>query len=133
MRIGINGFGRSGRAVLRRELRAGLDTDLDIVAVNDMTGADALAHLLKHDSTYGPLGLPDSASPGALEANGKTVAVLRYSTDPLISRDIVGDAASCVFDSAPNQASGDLVKVFGWYDNEWGYANRLVDMAQRMV
>nr|SBO96110.1 NAD-dependent glyceraldehyde-3-phosphate dehydrogenase [Nonomuraea gerenzanensis] len=45
----------------------------------------------------------------------------------------VGDAASCVFDSALTQASGDLVKVFGWYDNEWGYANRLVEMAQRMA
>lgn len=59
--------------------------------------------------------------------------ILRYSTDPLVSRDIVGDAASCVFDSALTQANGDLVKVFGWYDNEWGYANRLVEMAQRMA
>ncbi|MGP3916639.1 type I glyceraldehyde-3-phosphate dehydrogenase, partial [Nonomuraea sp. 10N515B] len=59
--------------------------------------------------------------------------ILRYSTDPLVSRDIVGDATSCVFVSSLTQASGDLVKVFGWYDNEWGYANRVVEMAQRMV
>ena len=59
--------------------------------------------------------------------------VLRYSTDPLVSRDIVGDPASCVFDSALTQADGALVKVFGWYDNEWGYANRLVEMAARMA
>jgi len=58
---------------------------------------------------------------------------LRYSTDPRVSRDIIGDAASCVFDSGLTQAGGDLVKVFGWYDNEWGYANRLVEMAQRMA
>ncbi|WP_327103035.1 type I glyceraldehyde-3-phosphate dehydrogenase [Nonomuraea glycinis] len=327
MRIGINGFGRIGRAVLRRAL----STDLDIVAINDITDPAALAHLLKHDSTYGPLDLPVTASATTLEVNGKTIAVsacadpaeidwrahdvelvidatgrfrtrdgltghlkagarrvllsapgkdldvtivpgvndaaydqarheiislgscttncvapmvkvlhehfglvrgfmttihaytgdqmlldaphkdprrarsaavniiptttgaarmvgqvlpelngrldgiairvpvedgsitdlsaqlsrpvtaqevndafaiaaqnelrgiLRYSTDPLVSRDIIGDAASCVFDSALTQSGGDLVKVFGWYDNEWGYANRLVEMAQRMA
>ncbi|QYC40250.1 Glyceraldehyde-3-phosphate dehydrogenase [Nonomuraea coxensis DSM 45129] len=331
MRIAINGFGRIGRAVLRRALRTDLDGVLDVVAVNDVADVDTLAHLLRHDSTYGPLDLPVTASPGTLEVGGHKIAVtscpdperidwrahdvglvidatgrfrtrdalaghlkagaprvllsapgkgldatvvpgvndaaydparheivslascttncvapmvkvlherfglvrgfmttihaytgdqvlldaphkdprrgrsaavnivptttgaarmvgqvlpelngrldgiairvpvedgsitdlsaqlsrpatarevndafaaaaenelrgiLRYSTDPLVSRDIVGDAASCVFDSALTQASGDLVKVFGWYDNEWGYANRLVEMARRMA
>jgi glyceraldehyde 3-phosphate dehydrogenase len=55
--------------------------------------------------------------------------VLRYSTDALVSRDIIGDAASCVFDSGLTQAAGSLVKVFGWYDNEWGYTCRLADLA----
>jgi glyceraldehyde 3-phosphate dehydrogenase len=55
--------------------------------------------------------------------------VLRYCTDPIVSRDIIGDSASCVFDSALTQASGRLVKVFGWYDNEWGYTCRLADLA----
>ncbi len=55
--------------------------------------------------------------------------VLKYSTDPLVSRDIVGDSSSCVFDSALTQADGELVKIFGWYDNEWGYSSRLVDLA----
>jgi glyceraldehyde 3-phosphate dehydrogenase len=55
--------------------------------------------------------------------------ILRYSTDPIVSRDIIGDSASCVFDSALTQASGRLVKVFGWYDNEWGYTCRLADLA----
>ncbi|MEU6432493.1 hypothetical protein ABZ860_41865 [Microbispora sp. NPDC046973] len=50
--------------------------------------------------------------------------MLRYSTDPIVFRDIVGDPASCMFDSALTQADGELVKIFGWYDNEWGYANR---------
>jgi glyceraldehyde 3-phosphate dehydrogenase (phosphorylating) len=54
--------------------------------------------------------------------------VLRYSEAPIVSRDIVGDPASCVFDPALTQAHGPLVKVFGWYDNEWGYTNRLVDL-----
>jgi glyceraldehyde 3-phosphate dehydrogenase len=61
-------------------------------------------------------------------AAGSLAGVLRYSTDPLVSRDIIGDSASCVFDSGLTQASGDLVKIFGWYDNEWGYTCRLVDL-----
>jgi len=60
---------------------------------------------------------------------GPMAGILRYSTDPLVSRDIIGDPASCVFDSALTQASGTLVKVFGWYDNEWGYTCRLADLA----
>jgi glyceraldehyde 3-phosphate dehydrogenase len=55
--------------------------------------------------------------------------VLRYCTDPIVSRDIIGDPASCVFDSGLTQAAGNLVKVFGWYDNEWGYTCRLTDLA----
>jgi len=62
-------------------------------------------------------------------ADGGLAGILRYSTDPLVSRDIIGDTASCVFDSGLTQAAGRLVKVFGWYDNEWGYACRLVDLA----
>jgi glyceraldehyde 3-phosphate dehydrogenase len=62
-------------------------------------------------------------------AAGPMAGILRYSTDPLVSRDVVGDPASCVFDSALTQAAGNLVKVFGWYDNEWGYACRLADLA----
>ena len=54
--------------------------------------------------------------------------VLSYSTDPLVSRDIIGDSASCVFDSGLTQAAGSLVKIFGWYDNEWGYPGRLADL-----
>ena len=65
----------------------------------------------------------------AAAAAGELAGVLRYSTDPLVSRDIIGDRASCVFDSPLTQASGDLVKVFGWYDNELGYTSRLIDLA----
>jgi glyceraldehyde 3-phosphate dehydrogenase len=59
---------------------------------------------------------------------GPMAGVLSYSTDPLVSRDIVGDPSSCVFDSGLTQAAGTLVKVFGWYDNEWGYTCRLADL-----
>jgi len=56
--------------------------------------------------------------------------ILRVSQEPMVSSDIVGDPASCVLDSALTQASGELVKVFGWYDNEWGYTERLADLAE---
>ena len=65
----------------------------------------------------------------AQAAAGSLGDVLRYSTAPLVSRDIIGDAASCVFDSPLTQASGNLAKIFGWYDNEWGYTCRLADLA----
>jgi glyceraldehyde 3-phosphate dehydrogenase len=64
-----------------------------------------------------------------LAAEGPMAGILRYSTDPLVSRDIIGDPASCIFDSGLTQAAGSLVKAFGWYDNEWGYTCRLVDLA----
>jgi glyceraldehyde 3-phosphate dehydrogenase len=51
-----------------------------------------------------------------------------YSEDPLVSSDIVGTPASCTFDSKLTMAVGNMVKVLGWYDNEWGYSNRLVDI-----
>ncbi len=65
----------------------------------------------------------------AAAAAGPMKGILRYSTDPIVSRDVIGDPASCVFDSPLTQAAGALVKVFGWYDNEWGYACRLADLA----
>jgi glyceraldehyde 3-phosphate dehydrogenase len=62
-------------------------------------------------------------------AAGPMAGILHYSTDPLVSRDIIGDPASCVFDSGLTQAAGSLAKIFGWYDNEWGYTCRLADLA----
>ena len=56
--------------------------------------------------------------------------VLSYSEDPLVSADIVGDPSSCVFDAGLTMAMDNLVKVSGWYDNEWGYSNRLVDLVR---
>jgi glyceraldehyde 3-phosphate dehydrogenase len=59
---------------------------------------------------------------------GRLAGIIEYSEDPLVSSDIVGSPASCVFDSQLTLVSGPMVKVFGWYDNEWGYSNRLVDL-----
>ena len=54
--------------------------------------------------------------------------MLVYCDDPIVSSDIVGSPASCTFDSKLTMSMGNLVKVLGWYDNEWGYSNRLVDI-----
>jgi glyceraldehyde 3-phosphate dehydrogenase len=62
-------------------------------------------------------------------AAGPLARVLEYSDEPLVSADIVGSPASCVFDSGLTMAAGRMVKVYGWYDNEWGYANRLGELA----
>ncbi|MFF5289474.1 type I glyceraldehyde-3-phosphate dehydrogenase [Paractinoplanes globisporus] len=69
----------------------------------------------------------------AASADGPLAGIIRYADAPLVSTDIVGDPASCVFDARLTQASGRLVKVFGWYDNEWGYTNRLVDLTKQMA
>ena len=54
--------------------------------------------------------------------------VLEYSDEPLVSADIVGNPASCIFSARDTMANGNLIKVLGWYDNEWGFSNRLVDL-----
>ena len=61
-------------------------------------------------------------------AGGSLRGVLEYCSAPIVSSDIVGNAHSCIFDSDLTMSMGTLVKVFGWYDNEWGYSNRLVNL-----
>ncbi len=56
--------------------------------------------------------------------------ILKYTEDPIVSTDIIGDPHSCVLDGLSTMANGSLVKVLGWYDNEWGYSNRLVDLTE---
>ena len=65
----------------------------------------------------------------AAAGSGPLAKVLVYTADPIVSSDIVGSPASCTFDSELTMAMGSMVKVLGWYDNEWGYSNRLVDLA----
>jgi glyceraldehyde 3-phosphate dehydrogenase len=69
----------------------------------------------------------------AAAAAGPMRGIIRYADAPLVSTDIVGDPASCVFDARLTQAQGRLVKVFGWYDNEWGYTSRLVDLTRQLA
>ncbi|HEY9497982.1 MAG TPA: type I glyceraldehyde-3-phosphate dehydrogenase [Terrimesophilobacter sp.] len=63
-------------------------------------------------------------------ANGYLKGILSYTEEPLVSSDIVGDPHSCIFDSGLTKVIGTQVKVAGWYDNEWGYSNRLVDLTE---
>ena len=57
--------------------------------------------------------------------------ILEYSEDPLVSSDIVGNPHSCVFDAQSTMVTGSMVKLIGWYDNEWGYSNRVVDLVEK--
>ena len=66
-------------------------------------------------------------------ANGPMKGVLQYCEDPIVSVDIVGNTHSCILDVALTKCSGTLVKLFGWYDNEAGYATRVVDLAERLA
>jgi glyceraldehyde 3-phosphate dehydrogenase len=65
----------------------------------------------------------------AAAESGPLANVLVYTEDPIVSSDIVGSPASCTFDAKLTMTLGNLVKINGWYDNEWGYSNRLVDLA----
>jgi glyceraldehyde 3-phosphate dehydrogenase len=69
----------------------------------------------------------------AVASDGYLKGILRYTTDPIVSHDVVGDPASCVLDAGLTTVTGDLVKVFGWYDNEWGYAQRTVDLVDMIA
>jgi glyceraldehyde 3-phosphate dehydrogenase len=66
-------------------------------------------------------------------AEGPLAGVLRYTDEPIVSSDIVGDPSSSVFDSALTMVLGRQAKVVAWYDNEWGFANRMVDLCCRLL
>jgi len=63
-------------------------------------------------------------------ADGPLKGILTYTEDQIVSSDIVTDPASCIFDAGLTKVIGNQVKVVGWYDNEWGYSNRLVDLVK---
>ena len=63
-------------------------------------------------------------------ADGPLKGYLTYTEDPIVSTDIVTDPASCIFDAGLTRVIGDQVKVVGWYDNEWGFSNRLIDLVR---
>ena len=66
-------------------------------------------------------------------ADGPLAGILQYQPDPIVSTDIQGSSYSCVYDAKLTMAHGRNVKVFGWYDNEWGYSCRLVDLMGKLV
>ena len=65
-------------------------------------------------------------------ADGPLKGILKYTEDPIVSADIVTDPHSCIFDAGCTKVIGDMVKVVGWYDNEWGYSCRLVDLVNKV-
>ena len=67
---------------------------------------------------------------GAADTGPLSNGILVYTEEPIVSSDIIGSSASCTFDSLLTMAMGSMVKVFGWYDNEWGYSHRLVDVVR---
>jgi len=124
--VGLLGLGELGGDAARKLLALGFNVagwsrrPKDLPGVRSFTDLTAM---LARDATAEEVN-------GAFEqtAASSLAGVLHYSTDPLVSRDIIGEPASCVFDSGLTQAVGSLVKVFGWYDNEWGYTCRLADL-----
>jgi glyceraldehyde 3-phosphate dehydrogenase len=74
-----------------------------------------------------------NAAYGAAATDGSLAPVLQYSEDALVSTDVVGNPHSCIFDSKLTMAHGTTAKVFGWYDNEWGYSCRLVDVVGKLL
>jgi len=96
---------------MRVPVPTGSATDLTVELAKEVTVAEINAAIKK-------------ASEGSLRG------YLTYTEDPIVSADIVTDPASCIFDSGLTKVIGTQVKVVGWYDNEWGYSNRLVDLIQ---
>ncbi|MDH6431985.1 glyceraldehyde 3-phosphate dehydrogenase [Streptomyces sp. SAI-144] len=104
------------------ELAGALDGIAVRVPVEDGSLTD-LAVVLRREATVGEINEAFTAA-----AEGPLHGILRVSKAPIVSRDVIGDPSSCIFDPALTQANGTLVKIFGWYDNEWGYTNRLLDL-----
>jgi glyceraldehyde 3-phosphate dehydrogenase len=108
--------GRLDGVALRVPVVDGSISDLTLAFATDVTAADI-----------------NGAVAAAAAVDGPMHRIIRYTEAPIVSTDIVGDPASCIFDAKLTQAGGRLAKVFGWYDNEWGYTSRLVDLTRQMA
>ena len=115
------GAARSAALVIP-ELRGKLDGIALRVPVEDASLTD-LAVVLNREA-----GAEEINQAFKEAADGPMRQILRYTSDPIVSHDVIGDPHSCVLDASLTQANGNLAKVFGWYDNEWGYTNRLADL-----
>ncbi|WP_406835184.1 type I glyceraldehyde-3-phosphate dehydrogenase [Streptomyces sp. AHU1] len=104
------------------ELAGALDGIAVRVPVEDGSLTD-LAVVLARETSVDEINAAFKAA-----ADGPLNGILRVSKAPIVSRDVIGDPSSCIFDPALTQANGTLAKIFGWYDNEWGYTNRLLDL-----
>jgi glyceraldehyde 3-phosphate dehydrogenase len=107
------------------QLKGKMDGTAMRVPVPDGSVTDLVA-LLDRDVTVDDV---NAAFRDAAESD-RLRGIVVYTEDPIVSSDIVGTPASCTFDALSTMAIGNLVKVVGWYDNEWGYSNRLVDLVR---
>ncbi len=109
------------------EMKGRLDGTALRVPVPDGSITD-LVCILNRDASI------DDVNAAFMEASqsGPLKGILQYTEDPIVSSDIVGNPHSCIFDSKQTMANGNMVKVLGWYDNEWGYSNRLVDLVTKI-
>lgn len=113
IRVGINGYGRIGRNVVRALYESGRTDEIQIVAINDMGSARTNAHLTQYDTAHGRF-------PGKVIADEQTLVASNYTHHP----------TSSIIDAPLTKVLGSrLVKVCAWYDNEWGFANRMLDTA----
>jgi glyceraldehyde 3-phosphate dehydrogenase len=100
---------------MRAPVPTGSVVDL-VVRVERKTTAEDVNELFRSKADTGPL-----------------EGILQFTDEPIVSTDIVHSPYSCIFDSGLTMANGQLVKIFGWYDNEWGYSCRLVDMVGKLL
>ena len=122
----------TGAAIAVTEVLPELKGKLDGVALRVPVPDGSIVDLVAEVKNTATVEIVNSAFKAA--AAGQMKGVLEYSDEPLVSVDIVGNPHSVVFDSLSTMVlDNTLVKVFGWYDNEWGYSNRLVDMVLRMA
>jgi glyceraldehyde 3-phosphate dehydrogenase len=104
---------------------------VDGVAIRAPVPTGSLVDLVVHLSQDVTVDKVNEAFRGAADT-GPMEGILQYSEDPIVSTDIHHSPYSCIFDSELTMGGGKMVKVFGWYDNEWGYSCRLVDLVQRL-
>ncbi len=109
------------------ELKGKMDGCAIRVPTSDVSLVDLAVILEKEASVEEINAAMKKASEGSLSK------ALEYCEDPIVSIDVVGNPHGSVFDSAMTATHGDLVKVFSWYDNEWGFSNRMIDMLKIML
>jgi glyceraldehyde 3-phosphate dehydrogenase len=110
------------------EMKGKLDGIAMRVPVTDGSATDLVVQVGR-DTTKDEV---NAAMQAAADTESLT-GILKYSTDPLVSSDIIGDSFSSIFDSALTMVNGNLVKVVSWYDNEWGYSCRVADLVQKVA
>ena len=110
------------------ELKGKLDGISVRAPVPDGSIVDFVAHLSRESSAE-----EVNARFAEVADKGRLEGILKYTDEPLVSSDVVGSPYSSIFDSELTMSHGNEVKVFAWYDNEWGYSNRLVDLVGRLL